>query len=56
MVQTLQLGPLVWPKAPSVDFLRHFVRENKTNGRKTNDRNSKLFNTNELCKIKLMFI
>jgi len=29
------LGPLVWPKAPSVDFSRHFVRENK---RKTKEK------------------
>jgi hypothetical protein len=32
------LGPLVWQKAPSVDFLRHFVRENKANFRKKNDK------------------
>jgi len=41
-IRRMKLGPLVWPKAPSVDFKRHFVRENKTNGRKKNDRNSKI--------------
>jgi hypothetical protein len=29
-----QLGPLLWPKVPSVDFSRPFVRENKTTRRK----------------------
>jgi hypothetical protein len=38
--RNLKLGPLVWPKAPSVDFLRHFVRENKRNKTKKIDENA----------------
>jgi hypothetical protein len=37
---SLLLGPLVWPKAPSVDFLKHFVRENKRNKMKKIDENA----------------
>jgi len=31
VLKNVELGPPVWPKAPSVDFLKHFVRENKRN-------------------------